>query len=78
MIEPSRSQFPTTAMEIAAANARLLLESEPRPAFALEGAIVICTNHDAIEGQRNYSVVFTPKEGNYQSFDGRNWINFPS
>lgn len=33
MIEPSRNQFPTTAMDLAAANARMLLESEPRPAL---------------------------------------------
>lgn len=31
MIEPSRSQFPTTSMSLAAANARHSLESEPLP-----------------------------------------------
>ena len=33
MIHPSRSQFPTTAMILAAANARHALESESLPAF---------------------------------------------
>jgi hypothetical protein len=48
-------------MEIATANARMLLESEPRPAFALNGHNIYCTNPDAMEGQRNYSVVFIPE-----------------
>lgn len=78
MIHPSRNQFPTTAQQLAAANARLLLESEPRPAFDLAGTNVICANPEAMDGQKNYTVVFTPKEGNYQSFDGRHWDNFPA
>lgn len=78
MIEPSRNQFPTTAQAIAAANSRHLLEQEPRPAFDLVGTNVICTNPDAMDGQKNYSVIFTPKEGNYQIFDGRHWENFPA
>ena len=78
MIEPSRNQFPTTAMELATANARMLLESEPRPAFALNGHNIYCTNPDAMEGQRNYSVVFIPENDKSQSFDGRHWDNFPT
>lgn len=77
MIHPSRNQFPTTAQQIAAANARMLLESEPRPAFDLIGSNIVCTNNDAPTGQRNYSVIFTPKSGEYQIFDGRHWDNFP-
>ena len=77
MIAPSRNQFPTTAMEIAEKTARQLLESEPRPAFDLIGSNIVCMNEDAPTGQRNYEVIFTPKEGNYQTFDGRHWDNFP-
>lgn len=77
MIAPSRNQLPTTAMEIAEKTARQLLESEPRPAFDLIGSNVQCTNPDAPTGQKNYSVIFTPKSGEYQIFDGRHWDNFP-
>jgi len=77
MIEPSRNQFPTTAQQLAAANARMLLESEPRPAFALNGHNIHCTNPDAMNGQRNYIVVFVPENDKSQSFDGRHWDNFP-
>ncbi len=41
MIEPTRNQFPTTAMSIAAANARHALESEPLPAFAVTFTSII-------------------------------------
>ena len=77
-IAPSRNQIQTTAQEIATKESRRLLESEPRPAFDLIGSNIVCTNEDAPAGQRNYEVIFTPKEGNYQSFDGRHWDNFPT
>jgi len=79
MIEPSRSQFPTTAMELATANARILLESEPRPAFDLLSHNVQCTNPDAMAGQKNYAVIFiTNGSAPIQIFDGRHWDNFPT
>lgn len=41
MIHPSRNQFPTTSMILAAANARHALESEPLPAFAVTETTMI-------------------------------------
>lgn len=77
MIHPSRNQFQTTAQEIATRESRRLLESEPRSSFDLIGTNVVCTNEDAMAGQKNYEVIFTPRAGNYQIFDGRHWDNFP-
>ena len=78
MIHPSRNQFPTTAQQLAAANARLLLESEPRPAFDLLGHRVRCTNPNAMAGQKNYEVLFDCMNAKEQIFDGRHWNNFPA
>ena len=41
MIHPSRSQFPTTAMILAAANARHALESEPLASHAIASSELI-------------------------------------
>ena len=79
MIEPSRNQFQTTAQQLAAANARLLLESEPRPAFDLMDHQLQCLNPDAMNGQKNYAVIFiTNGSAPIQIFDGRHWENFPA
>ena len=79
MIQPSRNQIQTTAMEIAERESRRLLESEPRPAFDLIGSNVQCTNPDAMSGQKNYAVIFIPNgSAPIQIFDGRNWDNFPA
>ena len=79
MIHPSRTQFQTTAQQLAAANARLLLESEPRSAFDLEKHRVFCTNPDAMDGQKNYAVGFITNNISLdQIFDGRHWDNFPA
>ena len=77
-ITPSRNQIQTTAMEIATKESRRLLESEPRSSFDLIGSNIVCINENAPAGQKNYEVIFTPREGNYQIFDGRNWDNFPA
>jgi len=75
MIHPAN---PTTAQQLAAANSRLLLESEPRPAFDLASHQIICTNPDAPSGQKNYAVQFNCLESPIQFFDGRHWENFPT
>lgn len=77
MIEPSRNQFPTTAQSLAAANARLLLESEPRSAFDIFDYQICCMNPEASDGQKQYNVMFRTANGDNQQFDGRHWDNFP-
>lgn len=77
--QPTRAQIQTTAMEIAARESRRLLESEQRPAYDLLGHEIVCTNPDAMPGQRNYIVVFmTDHNHPNQSFDGHSWINRPN
>ena len=76
--QPSRAQFQTTAMEIATRESRRLLESEQRAPYDLLGHTVECTNPDAMDGQKNYSVVFNTASGGVQIFDGRIWINRPN
>ncbi len=79
-IKPTNPNILTTQQAFHAMLARHALESEPRQAFDLAGTNIICTNNDAMPGQRNYSVIFTPKDSSlpYQIFDGRNWDNFPA
>lgn len=78
MIEPTRAQFQTTAMEIATRESRRLLESEQRAPYDLLGYNIHCDNPDAMPGQRNYTVVFVTKQTDPQSFNGHHWTNRPN
>jgi len=79
MIEPSRAQFPTTAMIHARMAAREALAAESRPPYNMVGHTIECTNPEASDGMRNYIVRLLPADVDspVQVFDGRAWINRP-
>lgn len=70
----------TTQQAFHAMLARHALESEPRPAFDLCNHSVYCTNPEASDGQKSWSVIFQPTDlmQSWQEFDGKHWNNFPA